>query len=178
MQKWFLSDISIKSYKMLNIAIYDVILKIWQRYGLSKISIYVQTYEQPRRNCSITHLFPSIFSFKKVCVTFVWYDKYLGRKHQKIKIVDFGSQFCLKLKINVTTKRRDSFSHAGTKFVKNMNKEIWLNSIISDEMISYCIVQYSRWKLVRFQSKMFVYFPRLSNSSKWNIQRPITTPWW
>ena len=86
MQKLLLCDIPIKSCKMLNIAMYDVIqnnfTEIWavKDYNLC-VLIWAN---QEEYDCSITPLFFHIFIEKKsVCHDCVWYDEDLDRIYQK-----------------------------------------------------------------------------------------------
>ncbi len=71
MQKWLLCDIPSKSYKMLNIAMYDIIQTL-QRFGL----IYVLPRADQEANVWL-HLFKSKFSLKKEFVIIncrLWYN--------------------------------------------------------------------------------------------------------
>ncbi len=118
MQKWLLNDIPIKSYKMLNIATYDIIPNSFTEIWTLK-DCNCTFMDQSRWKCSTMGLSFQNFILISVCHDCVWYDEYLWTIYQKWKILKLGYIFAHNLKSVLL--QRASFSHAGTHFSTHAN---------------------------------------------------------
>ncbi len=123
MQKWF-QWIEFTKYSAIFLS--SKVTKSWtlacrvssklalQRYGLSKIVIYVYFCRPIKNKMSHNTSFLPQFHWKSVCHDWVWYDEYLERIYQKWKILTLAHIFAY-INSKSMLPQRASFSCAGIR---------------------------------------------------------------